>query len=192
VCRRRRAGHRGGQGRRRAALLNDADAPAAKLVVFSQWRAALDACTHLADAGMGCAGWWATDPDTLRDGRPERFRSDPDCRVLLVADPGSSGAGPAGPGAQVLHLDRPWNPRLLARRFGRVHRRGKAHLVPVTQLLAEGSFEDRLYMLMAERRDAVPDLLDANAAEGFVQGDELAQWLADLAAVLAAPTGRHP
>jgi hypothetical protein len=170
-------------------VLTDADAPAAKLVVFSQWRAALDALrTHLADAGMGCAGWWATDPDTLRRSAAERFRSDPDCRVLLVADPGSSGLDLQATGAQVLHLDRPWNPRLLARRFGRVHRRGKAHLVPVTQLLAEGSVEDRLYMLMAERRDAVPDLLDANAAEGFLQGDELAQWLADLAAVLAAPS----
>ena len=172
------------------ALLNDADAPAAQLVVFSQWRAALEALgTHLADAGVVCAGWWATDADTQRQSAAQRFKSDPDCRVLLVADPGSSGLDLQAAGAQVLHLDRPWNPRLLTRRFGRVHRRGKAHLVPVTHLLAEGCFEDRLHALMnerAERRDAVPDLLDANAAEGFLQGDELAQWLADLAAVLSA------
>ena len=146
-------------------VLTDADAPAAKLVVFSQWRAALEALgNQLADAGVASAGWWATDADTQRQAAAQRFKSDPACRVLLVADPGSSGLDLQATGAQVLHLDRPWNPRLLARRFGRVHRRGKAHLVPVTQLLAEGSIEDRLHLLMAERRDTVPDLLDANAA----------------------------
>ena len=105
--------------------------------------------------------------------------------MLLVADAGSAALELHSPSAQLLHLDRPWNTRLLARRFGRVHRRGKAHLVPVTQLLLQGSFEERLFALQADRAEPLPDLLDANAAEAFLQGDALAQWQVDLAALLA-------
>ncbi len=170
------------------ALLNDADAPVAKLVVFSQWPAALDALqAALAEADVGVARWSSRDGEVTRAAATQRLQSDPACRVLLVADAGSSAVELQCPLAQVLHLDRPWNPRLLARRFGRVHRRGMAHLVPVTQLLAAGSFEDAVFGLLADRREPPPDVLDANAAQGFVQGDELVQLLTDLAQVLAGP-----
>ena len=173
-------------------LLNDADAPVAKLVVFSQWPGALQALqTALHDTGIRSARWWASDAEATRRAAVLAFQSSAACRVLLVADPGSSALELACPAAQLVHLDRPWNPRLLTRRFGRVHRRGKAHLVPATQLLLEGSFEDALQRLQAGRDEPMPDLLDANAAEGFVQGDERDRWLSDLAAVLGLST-REP
>lgn len=170
------------------ALLDGGDAPVAKAVVFSQWPAALQAVqVQLAAAGIAAAIWHAADRESSRQAAVQRFQSDPACRVLLVAEPGSGALELRCPGAQVVHLDRPWNPRLLSRRFGRVHRRGKAHLVPVTQLLLEGSFEDAVFSVLAERREPpVADLLDANAGEGFVQGEACVQWLADLAAVLQA------
>lgn len=165
-----------------------AEAPVAKLVVFSQWPGALQALQQqLAAAGVPSQGLLPSDPEPARRAAAQAFKADPALRVLLVADAGSGTLELQVPGAQVLHLDRPWNPRLLNRRFGRVHRRGKAHLVPVTHLLAEGSFEQRLQALTAERRDPAPDLLDAAAAEAFLQGQELAQWLADLAALLDLP-----
>jgi hypothetical protein len=170
------------------ALLNDADAPVAKLVVFSQWPAALDALqTALAVAGVGTARWSLRDAEGVRRAAATAFQSDPDCRLLLVADAASGALELHCPDAQVLHLDRPWNPRLLARRFGRVHRRGQAHLVPVTQLLVEGSFEHALHALQARRSEPMPDLLDAQAAEGFVQGEDLQRLQADLASLLAPP-----
>jgi hypothetical protein len=170
------------------ALLDGGDAPVAKAVVFGQWPAALQAVqAQLAAAGIGAAAWRAADPEAARQAAVQRFQSDPACRVLLVAEPGSGALELRCPGAQVIHLDRPWNPRLLSRRFGRVHRRGKAQLVPVTQLLLEGSFEGAVFGVLAERREPpVADLLDANAGEGFVQGEACMQWLADLAAVLQA------
>lgn len=170
------------------ALLDGGDAPVAKAVVFSQWPTALQAVQQrLAAAGIATAFWQAADREASRQAEVQRFQTDPACRVLLLADPGSGALELRCPGAQVVHLDRPWNPRLLSRRFGRVHRRGKAHLVPVTQLLLEGSFEDAACSVLAERREPpVADLLDANAGEGFVQGEACLQWLADLAAVLQA------
>jgi hypothetical protein len=170
------------------AFMDGGDAPVAKAVVFAQWPAALQAVqAQLAAAGIAAAAWRAADPEATRQAAVQRWQSDPACRVLLVAEPGSGALELRCPGAQVIHLDRPWNPRLLSRRFGRVHRRGKAHLVPVTQLLLEGSFEDAVFRVLADRREPpVADLLDANAGEGFVQGEACVQWLADLAAVLRA------
>jgi hypothetical protein len=168
------------------ALLDGGETPVAKAVVFGQWPGALRAVqAQLAAAGIGCAAWQADDPAATRQAAVQRFQSDTDCRVLLVADPGSGVLELRVPGAQVVHLDRPWNPRLLSRRFGRVHRRGKAQLVPVTQVLLAGSFEDASFLVLADRREPpVADLLDANPGEGFVQGEACVQWLADLAAVL--------
>lgn len=170
------------------ALLDGGDAPVTKAVVFGQWPAALQAVqAELAAAGITASVWRADEPAATRQAAVQRFQSDAACRVLLVADPGSGALELRCPGAQVVHLDRPWNPRLLSRRFGRVHRRGKAHLVPVTQLLLAGSFEDASFTALADRREPpVAELLDANPGEGFVQGDAAAQWLADLAAVLQA------
>lgn len=168
-------------------LLNAGDTPVAKAVVFGQWPAALDAVqAALEAAGVGCARWQAADGAAVRDAAVQRWQADAGCRLLLVADPGSTALDLRCPGAQVIHLDRPWNPRTLTRRFGRVHRRGKAHLVPVTQLLATPSFESALAQVLPERRDGVCETLDANAAEGFVQGEALVQLLAELGQVVAA------
>jgi len=68
-----------------------------------------------------------------------------------------------------------------------VHRRGRAHLVPVWQLLLADSFEQALAAAAAQRPQPVTDWLDANAAEGFLQGEALAACLATLAQALKLP-----
>lgn len=172
------------------AWLADAEAPVAKGVVFSQWPDAVRALQRLlARRGVGAVCHIADDGAAACRQAVQHWSQDEGCRLILVADPGASALELPARDAQVLHLDRPWNPRMLTRRFGRVHKRGKAHLVPVIHLVAEGSFEDGVLQVLADRREPLPDLLDGNAAEGFLQGDVLTQWLADLAAVLALATG---
>ncbi len=159
-------------------------ASAAPLVVFSQWPGALAALqSHLQAAGVSCAQWSAQDSAAARQAAAKRF-DDGALRVLCVADPGSSALELHRADAAVLHLDLPWHPRTLSRRFGRVHRRGKAQLVPVWQLLLAGSFEQALAASAAQRPQPVTEWLDANAAEGFLQGEALAACLAGLAQVL--------
>lgn len=167
------------------AWLDDADAPVAQAVVFSQWPDALDALAA-ALGDLPLAHWRADDPQARRDAELARFRSDARCRLLLVADEGSGALDVRVPGAAVVQLDLPWNPRQAARRFGRVHRRGKACLVPAPTLVLDGSIEAALQALAGERTEPVTEWLDANAAQGFVQGDEQSAWLADLQRVLAA------
>lgn len=168
-------------------LLGEGPAP---LVVFSQWSAALEQLQALlAEAGITAALWSSEHPAATRQAAARRFESGTDCPVLLVADAGSGALQLRCPGAQVLHLDRPWNPQVLDRRFACVHRRGMAHLVPVTQLLLEGSVEDALHGLMQGRQGVVTDWLDAQPTQGFLQGAEQSTFAADLQQVLAGAQG---
>lgn len=163
-----------------------------RLAVFSQWPAALDAQQSLlAEAGVACVRWRLGDADGVRREAAERWRSDADVRVLLADDRGGDAQDLPCADAQVVHLDRPWHPRQLDRRFARVHAPGQARLVPVVHLLAEAGFEARLAALPADRAAAVTDLLDAGATAGFMQGDEVQRWLDDLLQVLALPRAGH-
>jgi hypothetical protein len=174
-------------------VLADPDGPVAQLVVFSQWPRALDAVHDvLRAAGVKAVRWSAEGDAATRAAAARQFAEGGDCRVLLADDAGSASLDLQQTTAQVLHLDLPWNPRQLNRRFGRVYRRGQAHLVPVTQLLAADSLEDRLHALQASRTgQELPscDLLDAGATEGFLQGAALAQWLDDLQRLLVPADG---
>jgi len=168
------------------AVLAEAETP---LVVFSQWPQALDALRAAladieADADLPVQVWRSSDALAVRQSAQRQFESGQGPRLLLVADPGSATLSLRCPDARVLHLDRPWNPGQLQRRFGHVHAPGLAHLVPVTQLLLDGSFEAGVFQCLAERPEPVCELLDADAADGFLQGADLRQWLADLAQVL--------
>lgn len=170
------------------ALLDDAEAPVAKAVVCAQWPQALSALqTALAQAGIEAALCSGAESAAARDAARTRFQDDPACRVLLVADAGGSALELRVPQAQLVHLDRPWNARVLARRFGRVHRRGQARLVPVTHLLLQDSFEDACAQVLGARAAPAPvDVLDAGAEHGFVPAAAVPDWLSELAEVLRA------
>jgi hypothetical protein len=167
------------------AVLNEGAEPVDKLVVFSQWPGALRGLQGLlAEAGIGRARWSSDEPEARRRTAAQRFETDPACRVLLVAD-GGGRLEVRCPQAQVLHLDRPWDPQVLPARVARVHGGDTSRLVPVTQVLAQASFEDRLFALQSGRTQAMTDLLEAQPASTFLQGAALAQWLSDLAQVLS-------
>lgn len=162
-------------------VLAEAEAP---LVVFSQWPAALQALQErLQAAGIVVALWSGDEPAAARQAAAAAL-NEGRARVLLVADAGGQALGLARADVRVLHLDSPWHPRLLVRRFGRVHRRASARLVPVVHLLAADSFEQRLQALPDDGDPPRPDVLDANAGDGFVQGEALGKLLADLAQLL--------
>lgn len=164
------------------ALLDDAAAPVARLVVFGQWTAALEALADLL-ADLQPALWTAEQPEAQRDAELQRFREQPSCRVLLVAD--GAGGLDIGPGAlPVVHLDQPWHPRMRLRRFGRLYRRGQVHQVPVTQLVLGDSLEQALADRADARAELATELFDAQSCDGFLEGDALQAFGRDLAQLL--------
>jgi hypothetical protein len=82
----------------------------------------------------------------------ERFRHDPEVRVLVATDAAGEGIN-----LQRAHLmvnyDLPWNPNRLEQRFGRIHRIGQTEVCHLWSLVAEETREGDVYRVLLEKLD---------------------------------------
>ena len=132
--------------------LEECAASGRKAIVFSQW---VDTVERLAERlrRFGPERYHGGVPHAKRDGVIDRFRRDPDCRVLLM----SYGAGSVGLNLQfasyVFLFDRWWNPAVEDQAINRAHRIGAAGPVTVSRFLCAGTIEQRIdEVLTAKRR----------------------------------------
>ena len=86
--------------------------------------------------------------------------------ILLATDAASEGLNFQWHCRRVIHIELPWNPNRLEQRNGRVHRVGQEKVVQVRNLVAPGTFEDRVLQKLYEklqiiRRELgpIPDVL---------------------------------
>src|SRR5690606_12360110 len=80
----------------------------------------------------------------------ERFRHDPEVRVLIATDAAGEGIN-----LQRAHLmvnyDLPWNPNRIEQRFGRIHRIGQTEVCHLWNLVAEETREGDVYRRLLEK-----------------------------------------
>ncbi|MCU0684591.1 MAG: DEAD/DEAH box helicase, partial [Polyangiaceae bacterium] len=113
----------------------------AKLLVFSEWVGMLRlASERLVAQRVGHLLFHGGVPAEKRGALLDRFRADPDLRVLLCSDAGGVGLN-LQIATYVVHLDLPWNPARLDQRTARAHRLGQTRGVSVTYLCAETGIE---------------------------------------------------
>jgi SNF2 family DNA or RNA helicase len=136
--------------------LEECVASGRKAIVFSQW---VDTIERIAER-LGKSGpvryqteqFHGRVPSSRRDAVLERFKSDPECPVLLM----SYGAGSVGLNLQfasyVFLFDRWWNPAVEDQAINRAHRIGAAGPVTVTRMLATGTIEERIDQVLCEKR----------------------------------------
>ena len=163
-------------------------APEHKVVVFSQWPGALDALAA-ALQGRGTA-FQRLGPEVVGDARRamvSAFQQDPALRVLLCLDDERGGQlGLRHAATAIVHLDRPWNPALLAQRLSRVHRTDRVRLVDVHHVVVDDSIESRL--VNAQQQDAgharFVGLVDGPNADVFLEGPRLTRFMCALAALV--------
>ena len=114
-----------------------------KAIVFTQWVEPLQMLAK-ALAAYGPLQYHGQIPQAERTPILDRFRSDPDCRVLLM----SYGTGSVGLNLQfanyVFLFDRWWNPAVEDQAINRAHRIGQKHPVTVTRFLSEDTIEERI------------------------------------------------
>lgn len=143
--------------------------PREKVLIFTQYRGALDLVANLVEA---------TFPDTRacrfhggltrdeRDTEVKRFTEDPACGVMVL----TLGAGGVGltltAAAHVVHFDRCWNPAKEAQATDRAHRIGQRSTVVVHRIITEDTFEVRLATVVAKKRKLADDTLSAPSVEG--------------------------
>lgn len=159
-------------------------APDMRVVVFSQWAGSLALLSDALEA-RGIAHL-ALPVDVAGEARRAligAFQQDPQQRVLLCCDDSPGGQlGLRHAATAILHLDRPWNPAMLAQRFSRIHRADRVRQVPVCHLVASGTLEERLMQAQddAASRELFVGLVDGAQAEVFLGGARLERFMAAL------------
>ena len=145
-----------------------------KAVVFSQWVQTIRWLRPRLEQ-FGPLEYHGKIPARERDAVIERFRDDPDKRVILM----SYGAGSVGLNLQfagyVFLYDRWWNPAVEDQAINRAHRIGSTGPVTVTRFVAVDTIEEKIDRILTEKRmlsDAIlSDAKGLNYSMGLSQDE---------------------
>ena len=113
-----------------------------KVVIFSQWERMTRLIAYELDK-MGASYEYLHGgvPSAKRRNLINNFTDNPDCRVFLSTDAGSTGLNLQA-GSVMINLDLPWNPAVLEQRIARIYRLGQERNVQVINLVAKGTIEE--------------------------------------------------
>jgi hypothetical protein len=163
----------------------------AKVIVFSEWERMLhlvrEACKRLE---FGFAWHTGSVPQRRRRAEINAFKSDPNCRVFLSTDSGSTGLNLQN-ASVVINCDLPWNPARLEQRIARAWRKHQTRPVTVINLIAENTIEHRMLDTLANKQALADGVLDlkGDLREIKLRGGRQA-FLAKLQQLMATmPTG---
>ncbi|MEZ6121678.1 MAG: DEAD/DEAH box helicase [Planctomycetaceae bacterium] len=133
--------------------------PTRKIVIFSEWRRMLDRIEQRLDQlGADHVRLDGEVPQKKRPALVARFQKDPQCRVILMTNAGSTGLNLQSANT-VINVDLPWNPAVLEQRIARAHRMGQKNPVHVYKLVTVGpdvhnpTIEERLLDTLASKQD---------------------------------------
>jgi len=132
-----------------------------KIVLFSEWTTMLDLIekTILRPLGTTFVRLDGSVPQRKRQTLVHRFQNDPDCRMFITTNAGSTGLNLQAANT-VVNVDLPWNPAVLEQRIGRAHRMGQKRPVQVYLLVTTGTIEEKLLATLAAKKDLSIAALD--------------------------------
>lgn len=136
------------------------EVPDRKIVLFSEWRTMLDRIEIKLDA-IGC-DYVRLDgqvPQKQRAAIVKKFQEDPNCRLILMTNAGSTGLNLQSANT-VINVDLPWNPAVLEQRIARAHRMGQKNPVTVYKLVTEDTIEEKLLETLESKQDLANAALD--------------------------------
>jgi hypothetical protein len=157
--------------------------PDAKAVVFSQWLGTHEIIIRrLEDRGIGYVSFNGSVAADKRPALINRFREDPECRVFLSTDAGSTGLN-LQHASTLVNMDLPWNPAILEQRIGRIHRIGQARPVRVINFVSKGTIEEGMLATLAFKRSLAAGILDGGETEIALGGSRLTRFMNDVSNV---------
>ncbi|MCW5555567.1 MAG: DEAD/DEAH box helicase [Verrucomicrobiae bacterium] len=132
----------------------------AKVIVFSEWERMLELVRELCEArDLGFAWHTGTVPQRRRRAEINAFKNDPDCRVFLSTDSGSTGLNLQN-ASVVINCDLPWNPAKLEQRIARAWRKHQTKPVTVINLVSEKTIEHKMLGTLANKQALADGVLD--------------------------------
>jgi len=140
------------------------DDPTRKIVLFSEWRRMLDRIElRLDDLGAEFVRLDGQVPQKKRAGIVNQFQTDPNCRVILMTNAGSTGLNLQAANT-VINVDLPWNPAVLEQRIARAYRMGQKNPVHIYKLVTTGgSIEEGLLTTLASKQDLANASIDMSS-----------------------------
>ncbi|WP_434715452.1 DEAD/DEAH box helicase [Paraburkholderia sp. A3RO-2L] len=154
--------------------------PDEKVVVFSQWTRTHEiVIRRLKTLGIGYVSFHGGVPSENRPALVQRFRDDPDCRVFLSTDAGSTGLN-LQHASTLVNMDLPWNPAVLEQRIARIYRLGQKKPVQVVNYVAKGTIEEGMLSVLAFKRSLAEGILDGGASEILLGGSRLTRFMKDV------------
>ena len=153
---------------------------ATKVVIFSQWeRMTRLVAQELEQSGVEFVYLHGDVPARERNERVEAFQQDPQIRVFLSTDAGSTGLNLQVANV-VINLDLPWNPAILEQRIGRLHRIGQQRGVEVINLISAGTIEEDMLSRLRFKASLFEGVLDGGEDAVFLAGDKFESLLSGL------------
>ena len=142
-----------------------------KVVIFSQWeRMTRLIARELDKIGIKYEYLHGGVPSAQRKDLINNFTDDPDCRVFLSTDAGSTGLNLQA-GSIMINLDLPWNPAVLEQRIARIYRLGQERNVQVINIVAKGTIEEQMIGKLRFKTAMFEGVLD-NGEDTIFLGNE--------------------
>ncbi|NQZ11251.1 MAG: DEAD/DEAH box helicase, partial [Algicola sp.] len=139
-----------------------------KMVVFSQWRTMTIMIEDmLRRMGVGCVHLHGGVPTANRGQLMDDFAADDSIRVFVSTDAGGSGLN-LQTASVLVNMDIPWNPAVLEQRNARIHRLGQTNKVQIILMIAEHSYEQRVFQLVNNKQDLFDNVVDPEGTEDVV------------------------
>jgi superfamily II DNA/RNA helicase len=160
-----------------------------KVVVFSQWmRMTYLVSKELEMRGVPFEYLHGSVPSEKRKDLFERFNNNPDCRVFLSTDAGSTGLNLQS-ASIIINLDIPWNPAVLEQRIARVHRMGQKSKVSVINFVANKTIEHRMLFVLVFKSALSQGVLDDGEDAIFMDTDKFTKFMETVEAVTVDEQG---
>jgi SNF2 family DNA or RNA helicase len=173
-----------------AGLFDDLfDEAGRKVVLFTEWTGMLDLIEPLLQKRkLRYVRLDGSVPQKKRQELVHEFQTDPDCKLFLTTNAGSTGLNLQAANT-VINVDLPWNPAVLEQRIGRAHRMGQKRPVQVYVLVTENTIEENLLQTLSAKKDLALAALDPEATVDTV---DMASGMDELKSRLEVLLGARP
>ena len=143
-----------------------------KAVVFSGWeRMTRLVAQELTKRGVRFEYLHGGIPSAKRKDLVNNFTDQPDCRVFLSTDAGSTGLNLQA-ASLIVNLDLPWNPAVLEQRIARIYRIGQQRNIQVINLVSTDSFEEQMIARLKFKSSLFEGALDGGEDTIFADDDK--------------------
>ena len=134
-----------------------------KILLFSEWTTMLNLIEPILEKRqVNYVRLDGSVPQKKRLGLMQQFQKDPNCKMFIATNAGSTGLNLQAANT-VVNVDLPWNPAVLEQRISRVHRMGQKRSVQVFILITEDTLEENLLGTLAAKHELALAVLDPDA-----------------------------